>query len=226
MRFRKTAWSRFAHRPRAWRLIGRIWRRDRGNTYWRRREWRSGFCIWATFREGVRWGAGWGSRICFTGSRSRWRRAVRHSCFWRQAGRRRTETTVAFGVMRRERTGRTQSENHRLGHGRLASMPYHFSWNFAGRRPIPTDDRSLSESLYGRMRSAPFGIAKECFLRARVVPTVAVAALRRELIDIVVNALVAVPEDGTIRADFAKSSPNRPRAIDRCQAPSIGPALV
>src|ERR1035438_8309482 len=99
------------------------------------------------------------------------------------------------------------------------------------RRPKAHPNRrqkaqGLSQSLYGRMRSAPFGIAKECFLRARVVRAVAVGPLRRELVDIVVNALVAVPEDGTIRADFAKSSPNRPRAIDRCQAPSVGHALV
>src|ERR1039458_9500647 len=76
------------------------------------------------------------------------------------------------------------------------------------------------------MRYAPFGIAIQRFPGTRVVPTVAIAPFRRKLIHIVVNALVAVAEDRTVRADFTKSRPNRPRAIDRCQTPSVGAAPV
>src|ERR1035438_6826573 len=76
------------------------------------------------------------------------------------------------------------------------------------------------------MRGTPFGVAIQRFLGTRVVPTVAIAPLRRNLIHIVVNALVPVPEDRPVRTDFVKSSPNWPRPIDGLQAPSVGAALV
>ena len=81
-------------------------------------------------------------------------------------------------------------------------------------------------SLRLRMRQAPLRIAVQHLLGHGVVPAIPHAPLAREFLHVVVNALVPVRENGTVRSDLVEPRPDRLPAAGRSEPPSVRTAPV
>src|SRR5271157_2072425 len=76
------------------------------------------------------------------------------------------------------------------------------------------------------MQQAPLGIAVQCLLRNGVIPAIPHAALAREFLHTIVNALVPVRENGAVRAHLVEACPDRLPAAGRSEPPSVRTAPV
>src|SRR5271157_1574675 len=76
------------------------------------------------------------------------------------------------------------------------------------------------------MHQAPLRIPLQRFLGNGVVPAIPQAPLARKFLHVVVDALVPVRENGTVRADLVEARPDRLPAAGRSEPPSVRTALV